>query len=103
MDTNRIMNLLGLACRAGKIVCGEYAVAKYLKKKRVPLLFLAHDGSPSVQESYRRIAETKEIPVIDIFSKVELGQAVGKSQHVVVLLTDRGFARAIEKVTNTNS
>ena len=36
--------------------------------------------------------------VVDIYTKEELGRTVGKSQNVVVLLTDRGFAKAIDDV-----
>ena len=42
--SDKILNLLGLACRAGKTVCGDGAAQKTLKKKSVPLLFLAADG-----------------------------------------------------------
>lgn len=103
MDTKRIANLLGLACRAGKLVCGDQSASKYLRKRSVPLLFLASDGSAAVQDTYRRLAGAKGIPVLTIYTKEELGQILGKSQHVVVLLTDRGFATAIEKVTQEDS
>ncbi|KMO86278.1 50S ribosomal protein L7ae [Megasphaera cerevisiae DSM 20462] len=93
----QIGNLLGLACRARKTVCGDFAAVSHLKKRTVPMLFLARDGGDDNVEKYRRLAERKSIRVIDIFTKEELGRAVGKTQNVVVLLTDAGFARAIEK------
>lgn len=96
MNRVKIANLLGLACRAGSVVCGNFAAAKYLKKKSVPMLFLASDGSRDTTEPYRRLAEKKSIIVCELFTKEELGQAVGKEQNVVVLLTDRGFAKAID-------
>lgn len=96
MDTQKIANMLGLACRAGKVVCGDFAAAKYVKKKRVPLIFLAADGSRDTTAPYRRLAQEKQIRICDIFTKEELGRAVGKGQSVVVLLTDPGFAKAID-------
>lgn len=98
---DKIANLLGLAFRARKIVCGDFAAEKYLKNRGVPMLFLASDGGADNTAKYRRLAERKGIPVIDIFSKEELGSAVGKTQNVVVLLTDAGFAEAINKVLRT--
>lgn len=62
------------------------------------MLFLACDGGSDNVEKYRRLAKRKGIAVVDIFTKQELGQAVGKMQNVVVLLTDTGFAKAIAKV-----
>ena len=82
----RISGLLGLAYRARKTICGDFAAENHLKKHTVPMLFLACDGGSDNVEKYRRLA------------KQELGQAVGKMQNVVVLLTDTGFAKAITKV-----
>lgn len=97
---DRIVNLLGLACRARKVVCGDFAAENHLKKHRVPMLFVASDGKDNAVK-YRRLAQQKSIRVVDIFTKQELGQAVGKGQNVIVLLTDQGFAKAIEKVLCT--
>ncbi|WP_417084737.1 L7Ae/L30e/S12e/Gadd45 family ribosomal protein [Megasphaera sp.] len=95
--SDKILNLLGLACRAGKTVCGDGAAQKTLKKKRVPLLFLAADGGNDNVTKYRRLAERKGIVIIDTYTKDELGSAVGKAQNVIVLVDDKGFAAAIEK------
>ena len=94
----RVGNLLGLACRARKTICGDFAAEKHLKKHVVPMLFLAQDGGADNVEKYRRLAERKGISIVDILNKEELGSAVGKTQNVVVLLTDAGFAKAIDKV-----
>ena len=68
-----------------------------MKKKSVPLLFLAADGGNDNVTKYRRLAERKGIAVIDTYTKDELGSAVGKAQNVIVLVDDKGFAAAIEK------
>ena len=95
--SDKILNLLGLACRAGKTVCGDGAAQKTLKKKSVPLLFLSADGGNDNVTKYRRLAERKGIVIIDTYTKDELGSAVGKAQNVIVLVDDKGFAAAIEK------
>ena len=95
--SDKILNLLGLACRAGKTVCGYGPAQKTLKKKSVPLLFLAADGGNDNVTKYRRLAERKGIVIIDTYTKDELGSAVGKAQNVIVLVDDKGFAAAIEK------
>lgn len=98
---DKILNLLGLACRAGKTVSGDYAVTKYLKKKTVPMLFIATDGGTDTTDKFRRLATKKGMCIVNLYTKEKLGNAVGKGQCVVVLLTDGGFARAIDKVMNT--
>lgn len=103
MNTQKIANLLSMACRAGKVVCGDFAAKKYLKKKRVPLIFLAADGSEDTTGTYRRLALQKHIHICDIFTKEELGRTVGKEQNVVVLLTDPGFAKAIDNMLTVDT
>ena len=102
MKDGSVLSLLGLAQRAGKTVSGAFAVDKYLKKNTVPLAFLASDGSSETAGNYRRLAEQKRIPLLEIYTKEELGNALGKEQSVVVLITDKGFAKAIEDVLRTN-
>ena len=99
-EKERIVNLLGLACRARKTICGDFAAEMHLKKHSVPLLFVAADGGDNT-EKYRRIAVRKNIHIIDIYTKEELGRAVGKAQNVVILLTDKGFAAAIDDLMKT--
>lgn len=94
---DKVLNLLGLACRAGKTISGDGAALKHLKRKTVPLLFLASDSGHDNGEKYRRLAERKGIALIDKYSRDDLGNAVGKAQCVIVLLDDQGFAKAIEK------
>ncbi len=38
------------------------------------------------------------LTVVDTYTKNELGSAVGKAQSVIILIDDKGFAGAIEKV-----
>ena len=40
----KLLNLLGLAYKSGKTVCGDFACENYLKKHTVPIMFLASDG-----------------------------------------------------------
>lgn len=94
---DKVLNLLGLACRAGKTISGDGAAVKFLKRKTVPLLFLASDSGRDNAEKYRRLASRKGIAIIDSYDKENLGSAVGKAQCVIVLLDDKGFAGAIEK------
>lgn len=97
---DKIANLLGLAYRARKVVCGDFAAENHLRKHRVPMLFVASDGKDNAVK-YKRLAQQKGMTVVDIFTKEELGGAVGKGQNVIILLTDSGFAKAIEKVLHT--
>jgi ribosomal protein L7Ae-like RNA K-turn-binding protein len=94
----RVLSLLGLAHKSGKTVCGDFTAERYLQRKTVPVLFLASDCGADNDKKYRTLAQRKDIPVIDRYTKEQLGEAVGKMRHVIILITDRGFAKSIYKV-----
>ena len=93
----RILSLLGMARRAGKISSGEAQVEAMLKKGKGYLLILAEDA-PGAQKKYGTWAEDLDLPVLIMGSKQELGLSIGLSPRSVLLVMDEGFAKAILKV-----
>ena len=96
MTNDKALNLLGLAYRAGKTICGAAAAEQQIKKKSARLLFLAGDCGATNEERYLRLSTQNRIKVIRTYSK-ELGRALGRSQTAIVVLTDKGFAEAVSK------
>ncbi|MHB8126472.1 MAG: L7Ae/L30e/S12e/Gadd45 family ribosomal protein [Desulfitobacteriaceae bacterium] len=92
----RILSLLGIARRAGKITSGESQVEAMLKKKKGYLLIFAEDAQ-STQNKYRQWACDLKIPTFVLGTKQELGIALGLSPRSVILVMDHGFAKAILK------
>ena len=68
MNEDKVLNLLGLAQRAGKLCSGDFIVEKAMKKKNPKLVLLAGDCA-----------------------------AIGKEVRVVVAVEDDGFAKALLK------
>ena len=48
--SDKVLNLVGLAHRAGKTVCGAQAAEQQIKKNGAALLFLASDSGPTNEE-----------------------------------------------------
>ena len=90
----KIMALLGLAKRAGKVYSGESQVEAMLKRKKGFLLIIAED-SPGANAKYGQWAKDLNIPVLSGGTKEELGLAIGLSPRAIILISDRGFADAI--------
>ena len=87
MNEDKILNLLGLAQRAGKVISGDFIVEKAMKRKDPKLVLLAGDCA----------ANNEKIPLHSIANKEALGTAIGKEVRVVVAVLDDGFAKAIVK------
>ncbi len=95
----KILNLLGMAQRAGRLVSGDFAAEKEIKNGRgLYLAFLAKDSGGDNEKKYSYLAEETGVPVNRMFTKAELGVAIGKEKRVIVLVKDKGFAEAILKL-----
>ena len=97
MNEDRILNLLGLAQRAGKLSSGDFIVEKAMKKKTTKLVLLAGDCAANNEKKYIQLAELHHIPLRKVGSKETLGAAIGKEVRVVVAVEDDGFAKALLK------
>ena len=97
MNEDKVLNLLGLAQRAGKLSSGDFIVEKAMKKKTPKLVLLAGDCAANNEKKYMQLAETYHIPLRKVVSKETLGTAIGKEVRVVVAVEDDGFAKALLK------
>lgn len=93
MLTQRCLDLLGLARRAGELVAGFDKCAEKLRRGGVALVLTARDGGV---EGRRRIAALAgDAPVLDPFDRGELGAAVGREEAVHLAVAEGGLARQL--------
>ena len=95
----RISGYLALANKAGATVSGGEAIERSLKGTKIPrLLVLAQDISQAIAEKLRSMATRAAVPVVQILSKEQLGQLLGKEsdRSAVAVLSD-GFACSLVK------
>lgn len=92
-----VYRFLGLIQRAGKALSGNLQLAEGLKKGNGVFLLIAEDASERTKEDYRKSAEYHHIACRTAGEKGRLGRALGKGERSAVLITDKGFAKALEK------
>ncbi len=101
MNEKKLMAVLGLAQKAGKIVSGDFAVQGAIKSGKARLLIVASDASNATKKEYQYQAESRDIVIYYALSKDQLGGAIGKALRAAVAITDNGFVkplvRAIEE------
>ncbi|WP_066635287.1 L7Ae/L30e/S12e/Gadd45 family ribosomal protein [Desulfolucanica intricata] len=90
-----VYQLLGLACRAGKLVSGDLAVKDAIGKGKVKLILVAGDASKRTGDSFKKMATKYKIPMVEYPSKIELGIALGKTPRSVAAITGDDFARGV--------
>ena len=100
MDSNRkqqVLNLLGLAQRAGRLISGEELVVDAIRKGQAKLVFLAQDAGPNLTKKITDKSKTYQVEVVTAFSTLELSIAVGKSRKVLTV-TDAGFTKKMRSI-----
>lgn len=91
-DYSSFWRFLGLATRAGKVITGSDAVEIGLRREKGFLLILAEDMAVNGAEKLQRLADARNIAIIRIGTREELGHWTGKFERVAILIADKGFA-----------
>ena len=95
---DRVLSLLGLAAKAGKIESGNFAAEKAVKGFRAYLVILAEDAQKNTEKSFGNMCSFYEVPLRHHGTKESLGNAIGKEYRSCVAVTDKGFAESMIKL-----
>ena len=94
----RIINLLSMAQKAGRIVSGAFAVEQAVKKQQAVLVLLAEDAAEESKKKFTTLADKFAIPYAYCLDRETLGRCLGKDFRAVAALTDAGFARKLSQL-----
>lgn len=97
MINNKVLSLIGLATKAGKIVSGEFATEKSVKTGKGLLVLVAEDASENTRKKFQNMCDFYEVPMYLLSDKESLGRAMGKEFRASAAIQDENFARAIMK------
>ena len=97
MKPNKILSLLGLAMKAGKIKSGEFAVEKAVKTGLAYLVIVSESASDNTKKKFGNMCLYYEVPIYYYGSKEELGGCIGKEFRASLAVMDEKFAKAIGK------
>lgn len=97
MIQDRVLSLIGLAMKAGKIVSGEFMTESETKSGRAVLVIVAGDASDNTKKKFRDMCEFYKVPIYIYGDKDTLGHAIGKEFRASLAILDEGFAKGIRK------
>ena len=92
----KVLNLLGLAKKAGKLITGEDSVIMGLQNKSIKMVFVANDASSQTLDKFDKKCFFYNVECITCFSCDELSSAIGADRKIIGL-TDAGFTKAIKE------
>lgn len=97
MIKQQVLNLLGLAKRAGKLVAGEDTVLRLLKQNKLKIVFVAADASEKQIDKFNKKCYFYKTQFNNDYTCDELSCAIGKPMCKILAITDQGFLDALNK------
>lgn len=93
----KLLRLLGLAHRAGKLAIGATAVESLVRRGARPLVVIARDAGEAQRTRWARLSPVRGC-LTDVVGRDELARALGRQELVVVALSDRDFLAGINRL-----
>ena len=100
-DRQKILNLIGLATKAGKTASGEFMTEKSIKAGKASLVIVSEEASDNTKKMFTNMCTYYEVPIFFFGKKDELGHAMGKEMRASLVIVDHGLAKAVVKLMNT--
>ncbi len=97
-SNQKILGYICLAKKAGRLSAGVNQVIFQIKKGRVKLVVLSSDTSERTKERILNLQQCFSFPVIQLFTKDELSQAIGGANRTCIAILDKNLASAIQQV-----
>lgn len=101
-NRKKILNLLGLATKAGKIASGEFSTEKAVKSGKAHLVIVSEEASDNTRKMFFNMCTYYQVPIYCFGGKNELGHAMGKEMRASLAIVDEGLADVIVKQMNIN-
>jgi len=98
MTKKRLLSMIALARKAGKLVAGEETCEKTIRGGTAHLVHVTNDASANTQKKFRNKSNYYDVPIYSLFSKEEISRHIGLHNRATFVITDENFARKIIEI-----
>ncbi|UOF89393.1 ribosomal L7Ae/L30e/S12e/Gadd45 family protein [Fodinisporobacter ferrooxydans] len=102
-NQQKFFQLLGLAMRARSILTGDGTCLQAIRQGQAKAAILAEDAGPNTFKKYHDKCRSYQVPLVVMGDKDTLGQALGKEQRAVIVVTQDGFANRLLELARENN
>ena len=96
-NRQKVLNLIGLATKAGKTASGEFSTEKAVKTGKASLVIVSEEASDNTKKMFSNMCTYYKVPLYMLGEMEELGHAMGKEMRASLAILDEGLAKAVEK------
>lgn len=98
----KLLSLLGLCHRAGRLVSGELSCENAVREGNAELIILAGNASKNTKKKFENTSAYYHVRLFCTGTKEEIGAALGKEERAVVVITDKGFCIKLSQLLEKN-
>ena len=95
---HKVLQTIGLATRARRLVSGEDTCQRQLRAGKGQLCIVAEDASDNTKKRFSNMCNYHKVEIVFFGQKEELGKFTGKEIRTVIVITDDGFAKKIKEL-----
>ncbi len=100
MINNKILGLIGLAMKAGKVAFGADSVEESIVKRKSKLVIISIDSSERTKKKFIDMCKKYDVPIITYGDIDSLSKAIGKDNKAILGIKDINFANSIQEKYN---
>ena len=101
-NRQKVLNMIGLATKAGKTVSGEFSTEKSVKSGRSHMVIVSEEASDNTKKMFTNMCTHYKVPIYLFGTKEELGHAMGQEFRASLSVEDAGFAKTLASRMNVN-
>lgn len=98
VNNSKVLRLIGLAMRAGKIKFGSDSCIESIMQNKVKVILIAKDASERTKTNFKKLCINRKVPIYEEFEEYDLSHAIGKQNKVVIGVCDDNFSKEIIKI-----
>lgn len=95
---DKLLQMIGMAKRAGKTVSGTFLSEKAIKSGDSKLIVISEDISAASKKSVTDACKYYNVKYIEYADRERLGKITGGGNRTVVSINDSGFAETVLKI-----
>lgn len=98
ISQNKVLGLIGLSAKAGKIEYGADAVEEAIKRKKAKLVIVAEDAADRTKENFKFLCNKSNIYYVIFGEKEIISKAIGKNNKAIIAIKDKNLSNEIYKI-----
>ena len=87
-NRQKILNMIGLAQKAGKVASGEFSTEKAVKTGKAYTVIVADDSSDNTKKMFSNMCTYYKVPIHFFSDKESVGHAMGKEFRASLAILD---------------